>query len=266
MALISASLKEAPKSAHSARDTTTACPTQSTGTDEMTDLSSQDTTLRELQVQVRRDQTQGSSKQKRRNKKRRPSKRGVPMREEIFAKIGWTRSFIFGPADPVHNPHMVWCHMCKKKFSIRTNGPFESLRHHRSEKHLRRDQWWMYEHLKSVDPVGGRVQHRVCGRNGKVLTKIEAAKELPNFIHLELVDIGEKYSFYDDFIQGRATALVTPESLARTQFSIVGDFLKTQRDFSVLRGSWARISSFTDHQASLSDFDWEKHISVCFIL
>ena len=29
----------------------------------------------------------------------------------------------------------------------------EILRHHRTEKHLRRDQRWRYEHLKSTDPI-----------------------------------------------------------------------------------------------------------------
>ena len=33
------------------------------------------------------------------------------MLEEFFAKYGWTRSFISGPVDPLHNPHI-----CKKEF------------------------------------------------------------------------------------------------------------------------------------------------------
>ena len=122
------------------------------------------------------------------------------MREEFFAKIRWTRSFISGPADPVHNPHMVWCHMCKKTFSIRSKGPLEILRYHRTERHLRRNQRWRYEHFKSVDPISGKVRHRVRGRNGKVLTTIELAKELPKFIHTDLVDVGERFPFYDDFV------------------------------------------------------------------
>ena len=88
---------------------------------------------------------------------------------------------------------MVWCHMCKKNFSIRTKSPIEILRHHRTENHLRRDQRWRYQHLKSVDPVTGKVHHRVRGRNGKVLTKIELAKDLPKFIHFEVMDVGERF-------------------------------------------------------------------------
>ena len=130
-----------------------------------------DATLSEL-----RDQTTpaehpvpSSSKQP---KKKRGHARGVPMKEEFFSKIGWTRSFISGPADPLHNPYMVWCHICKKNISIKTKGTLEILRHHRTEKHLRRDQRWRYEHLRSVQPVTGKVQHRVRGRNGKILSKI----------------------------------------------------------------------------------------------
>ena len=189
------------------------------------------------------------------------------MREEFFAKIGWTRSFISGPADPLHNPLMVWCHMCKKNFSIKTKGAFEILRHHRSERQLRRDQRWRYEHLKSTDPVSGRIQHRVRGRNGKLLTKIELAKELPKFIHAELVDVGERFPFYEDFIKGTTTAVVTPESSSRTQLCLIGDFIHTHGNLSVLRNLWARVGSYTNHQAAFCDFDWsEERLSVSTII
>ena len=42
------------------------------------------------------------------------------------------RFFIAGPADPLHNPHMVWCHICKKNISEKTKGTIEFLRHHRT--------------------------------------------------------------------------------------------------------------------------------------
>ena len=200
--------------------------------------------------------------------KRKPGtvQRGVPMREEFFSKIGWTRSFISGPADPLHNPCMVWCHICKKNISIKTKGTFEIIRHHRSEKHLRRDQRWRYEHLRSVDPISGKVQHRVRGRNGKVLTKIELAKELPKFIHAELVDIGERFPFYDDFLKGSSTALVTPDSRTKTQICIISDYIQTHGDLSLLRNLWARIGSFTNYQATLCDFDWgEERLTVSIV-
>ena len=189
--------------------------------------------------------------------------RGIPMKEEFFSKIGWTRSFISGPADPLHNPFMVWCHICKKIISVKTKGTLEILRHHRTEKHLRRDQRWRYEHLKSVDPVTGKVQHRVRGRNGKILTKIELAKELPKFMHVELIDIGERFPFYDDFVKGTRTTLVTPASRAKTQIHLLGDFVQTHGDLGVLRRLWDQIGSLTNYQTSYCDFDWgEERISV----
>ena len=263
MALISATLGGESQLVQSSQEKDRFAATCTTGGDETTGPSSQETTLLELQQQARGTKAKGSSGRKLSTKPRKLASRGVPMREEFFAKIGWTRSFISGPADPVHNPHMVWCHMCKKNFSIRSKGAFEILRHHRTERHLRRDQRWRYEHLKSVDPSSGKIRHRVRGRNGKVLTAIELAKELPKFIHTELVDVGERFPFYDDFMQGRPTALVTSESRAKLQLSIIGDFLQTQGDFSLLKSLWSRISAHTDYQANLCDFDWsEERITV----
>ena len=135
------------------------------------------------------------------------------MREEFFSKIRWTRFFISGPADPLHNPFMVWCHICKKNFSIRTKGTMEILCHHRTETNLRKDQKWHYEHLGSVD-LGS------------------------------LMDV-----------QRRTNALVLLESRAKSQLSIVGDFIQRQGDLSVLCNLWLGISSYTDRQATLCDFD-----------
>ena len=204
---------------------------------------------------------------KKNQKKKRVKRRGVPMREEFFSKTGWTRSFISGPADPLHNSHMVWCHICKKNFSIRSKGPEEILRHHRTEKHLLKDQRWHYEHLKSVDLVTKKVQHRVRGRDGRILNRLELAKEMPHFIHAELVDIGERFPFYDDFIKGRADPLVTPDSRARTHLCVTADFLQSHGDLHLLRKLWARVSSYTDFQAALCDFDWSaEQFSVGIIL
>ena len=226
------------------------------------EFSSQDTTLQELREQTRTT-ARTTSRPKKRKNDRRPSRRGVPMKEEFFSKIGSTRSFISGPADPVHNPLMVWCHICKKNFSIRSKGPYEILRHHRTQRHLRRDQRWRYEHLRSTDPVTSKVQHRVRGANGKILSKMELAKALPHFINEELVDIGERFPFYDDYIKGSTTALVTAESRAKTQLCLVGDFAKTQGDMMVLRNLWSRMGSFTNHQATVTDFDWgEERLTV----
>ena len=150
------------------------------GETEMQEKSSLDCTLSELRGQSPTQKSHQAVVSARKSKSKRMPKRGVPMREEFFSKIAWTRSFISGPADPLHNPYMVWCHMCKKNFSIKTKGTLEILHHHRTEKHLRRDQRWRFEHLKTVDDVSGKVHHRVRGRDGKILNKSDLAQELPD--------------------------------------------------------------------------------------
>ena len=151
----------------------------------------------------------------------------------------------------------------KKEYLSEIQGHLRDFATSSDRKHLGKDQRWRYEHLKSVHPVTGEVQHRVRGRNGKVLTKIELAKELPNFIHAELVDIGERFPFYNDFVKGTATTFVTPASRAKTQIHLVANFVQHKRDLSILRRLWSQVSSLTNYQASYCDFDWsEERISV----
>ena len=132
---------------------------------------------------------------------------------------------------------------------------------------MRKDQRWRYEYLKSVDPVTKKVQHRVRGRDVRILNRLELAKELPHFIHAELVGIGQRFLFYDDFIKGRTDPLVTPDSRARTQLCVTADFFQSHGDLLLLRNLWARVSSYIDFQAALCDFDWSaERFSVSIIL
>ena len=72
----------------------------------------------------------------------------------------------------------------------------------------------------------------------------------------ELVDAGERLSFYDDFLRGSTTAIVTPLSRAKTQICLGGEFVPKQGNISLLRSLWAQIGSFTNHQATYCDSDW----------
>ena len=241
------------------------------GETELQEKSSLDCTLSELRGQSPTQKSRQAVVSARKSKSKRMPRRGVPMREEFFSKIAWTRSFISGPADPLHNPYMVWCHMCKKNFSIKTKGTVEILRHHRTEKHLRRDQRWRFEHLKTVDDVSGKVQHRVRGRDGKILNKSDLAQELPKFIHTELVDVGERHPFYEDYLKGHSSAHVTPQSRLQAQICLLGDFVQDSGNIAILRRLLARAGSYTGFQSVFQDFDWsEDHIMVsslvCFII
>ena len=233
-----------------------------TGTDTL-EYSSQDATLLEVRDQARDTDIAGPSKFKKRRATRNSLDEVYQCEKSSFPKSDGLGPSFLGSADPPHNPHMVWCHVCKKNFSIKSKGPYEILRHHRTERHLRRDQRWRYEHLRSTDPITGKIQHRVRGGNEKIQSKVELAKELPKFIHVELVDIGERFPFYEDFVKGSTTALVTPEARAKTQLCLIGDFIKTQGDLMILRNLWSRMGSFTNHQATFNDFDWgEERLTV----
>ena len=219
MALIAESFRKSTTiDAAPASTAVTNAPTTSEGF-ESSGTTSQDVTLSEIRERTQDERSTSEPRYKKPKRTKRATLRGVTMREELLSKIGWTRSFISGPADTLHNSLMVWCHIFKRNFSIKTKGTMEILMHHRTEKHLRRDQRWRYEHLKSTDPVTGKVQHRVRERDGKVVSKIKLATELPKFIHAELVDIGERYPFYEDFIQEHASAIVTPESRAKPNYA-----------------------------------------------
>ena len=235
--------------------------------DESTRHSSLDATLSELREPPSSQKSQRKKHGKKVTKPKVTQRLGVPLREEFFSKIGWNRSFISGPADPLHNPQMVWCQKCKNNFSVKTKGMVEILRHHRTERHLRKDQRWRYEHLKSIDPVTGKIQHRVRGRNGKILSKVYLAQELPKFIHTELVDVGERFPFYEDYLKRSTTALVTPQSRrSKTQICLIGDYIQRQGELAVLRNLWSRVGSFTNYQAAFHDFDWsEERITVSIV-
>ena len=117
------------------------------------------------------------------------------LKEGYFERMAWTRTFVSGPVDPKGNRYKFYCQICTGNVSIYGKGAREILRHYATEKHLRKDQRWRYEHLSTVDPVNKTVQHQVRGKDGKIFTPYQLQLELPLFIEFELVDIGEKTPF-----------------------------------------------------------------------
>ena len=83
---------------------------------EASDTICPDETLSQVREHAIAEKTFSSCKGKQAGKRKRVKKRGVPMRKEFFSKIGWTRCFISGPADPLHNPYTFWCHVCERTF------------------------------------------------------------------------------------------------------------------------------------------------------
>ena len=107
------------------------------------------------------------------------------MNDAYFKGIQWTRNFVSGPVEPIHNKFKFNCMLCKGKVIT------EKLRHYKTEGHLRKDQKWRYIHLQETDDVTGVTTHPVRGKNSYVLTPIELGKEKPFFIDILLVETGD---------------------------------------------------------------------------
>ena len=107
------------------------------------------------------------------------------MKEAYFKGMELTRTFVSGPVDPRWNPYKFYCQICKANISIYGKGAREILRHHSTEKHLRKDQRWRYEYLYTVDPITKTKIHQVRGKDGKILTPYQLEIELPHFRHAE---------------------------------------------------------------------------------
>ena len=118
------------------------------------------------------------------------SKPGKYMKDAYFKGIQWTRTFVYGTLDPVHNQFKFYCMLCKTNVSVYSKGAREILRHYRTEGHLRKDQKWRYVHSQETDEVTGIVTHYVRGKDGYVLTPVELEKEKPLFMEIPLLRQG----------------------------------------------------------------------------
>ena len=163
-------------------------------------------TLAALKEEALRDQQSKGRKtkvpSKPRTTRRRVTRSCKIMKEEFFEGMAWTKTFVSGPVDPKWNKYKFYCQICKGNVSIFGEGAREILRHYSTEKHLRKDQRWRYEHLSTIDPLTNAVQHQVRGKDGKDLMPYQLELELPLFIDAELVDIGEKLPFCHEFTHG----------------------------------------------------------------
>ena len=124
-------------------------------------------------------------------------------------------------------------------------GLKEILRHHATERHLRKDQRWRYEHSVIEDPVTHVVRHYVRGKDMKLLTPLELEVEVPNFIDVELIDIGEKMLFYDELMSVNNYMASSSENRVRVQISIL-ELQPTTRQVSLvlivnIKCTWSKI-------------------------
>ena len=187
------------------------------------------------------------------------------MKEAYFQGMEWTRTFVSGPMDPRWNPYKFYCQICKANISIYGKGAREILRHHSTEKHLRKDQRWRYEYLYSVDPVTRVKVHQVRGKDGKLLTPYQLEFELPLFINAPLVEIVQKLPFYDEYMAGTDYMSSSSSNRARVQLSVLAKFLPSSGDIEVLKSFWSDVGVIVNHQSLFTDFNWGKErLSVSF--
>ena len=184
-------------------------------------------------------------------KRRKVTRPGKTFKEAFFYKIEWARTFVSGPMDPLNNPYCFYCQISTAS---------EVRRLYASKRHFR--QKWRFVHLRKVDPITDVVTHTVRNKKGDLLTSLELEMELPLFDGDELVEIGEKYPFYNDIRKVREAA-VTSKSRCQTQLSLIGDFLRTGGNLNQLRSMWLNVGTFMNHQSSFSDVDWsDERLSV----
>ena len=191
-----------------------------------------------------------------RKRRRLLSKPGKVMKDAYFKGIQWTRTFVCGPVDPVHNRFKFYCMLCKTNVSIYSKGAREILRHYKTEGHLRRDQKWRYTHLQETDAITGVTTHQVRGKDGYVLTPFELEREKPKFIDVPLVEAGDRFPFFDDCMASIG-GISNPDDLrTSTLISLIGTFVPRDGNISLLQKLWTRVGVFTNHQALFSSFDW----------
>ena len=148
--------------------------------------------------------------------------------------LEWTHTFVCGPVDPKWNRYKFYCQICKANISIYAKGAREILRHHSSEKHLRKDKRWRYEYRCRIDLVTNVRIPKVRGKDGKLFSSFQAL-QLPKFKDAEVVDISEKLPFYDELMSGADHRSSFSEDRARVQRSVLGRFLLHYGDIDVLR-------------------------------
>ena len=88
MALISETFEQTPTLPQASSSTVVHPSEQRTVETENSGVSSQDATLLEIQEKTKETRDQKSVKSKMQKRERRAPQRGIPMREEFFAKIG----------------------------------------------------------------------------------------------------------------------------------------------------------------------------------
>ena len=138
---------------------------------EASDTSCQDGTFSQVREHAIAEKTFSSSSGKQARKKQESEEARKSNERRIFFKI-WVDP-VFHRDRQTHCIIQIWFGSISVKVTVL---PKDQRRHcviTGPRNHLRKDQHWRYEYLKSVDLVTKRVQHRVRGRDGRMLIELE---------------------------------------------------------------------------------------------
>ena len=219
-------------------------------------------TLAELKQEAAKAKNKGrkrpTPKSKVKNSRRLVTRSSKILRDELSDGMAWARTFVSGPMDPKWNPYKFYYQICKGNISIYGRGVKEILRHHSTERHLRKDQRWRYEHLAVEDTLTKVIHHQVRDGKRQLLSPNDLQKEYQCFKDAVLVDIGEKLPFYHEAMSGNTHMTASSENRVRVQISILRHFLTSVGDLGLLRGLWKNVGVVVNHQAFFSDFNWGK--------
>ena len=166
---------------------------------------------------------------------RRAPKKPQVLKSTKSVGMSWTRTYACGLKDPLNNKYKFYCQLCKVNLSCKTKSALEVLRHHKSDKHLRRDQRWRYEHLKSIDPVTGILRYEVRYKHGQILDPYQLQKELPNFMNTPLIDLGPKFPFYEEVEGSNEGETTDDDSRTLMQMTLVGNIIESFEDLHTLQ-------------------------------
>ena len=167
---------------------------------------------------------------------------GKKLKEAYFKGIKSIKTLVTGPLNPLHNKHKFYCQICKPMY--------------RSCPKEHKDQRWRYEHLAKTNEITGVTSHGVRGKDGHILTPLELEREKPLFILAPLMDIGDKNSFFDEYMAGIG-AFTNPSEIRNSmQISLVGLFVPYCGNIPLLQTLWAQVGVTANHQELFSPFDW----------
>ena len=104
-----------------------------------------------------------------------------------------------------------------------------------------------------IDPVTRTKVHQVRGRDGKLLTPYQLELELPFFKNAQLVEIGHKLPFYNEYMEGQDYMSSTSNNRARMQLSVLTKFLPLNGDLEILKSIWSDVCVIVNHQALVTE-------------